>query len=170
MKEITSILLVASLLALTACATPSAEQKAELAQNPIYFSRDISYQNVSIIKPEVVQQCEIAENLLVGIDERSSANGLPLTNSESPRVLSVEILNATPGVAAFGNLGSEPATLTVQFEVKEGDAVLISESKKCRTNLAGFLGLQPSACNKLEKCARSNGEYISERTFRVLYK
>ena len=170
MKGIFSSLLLVCLFALTACATSRTEQNAEQAKNPIYFARDIPYQNVSVIKPEVVQECEIAENLLISIDERSSDNGLPLTSSASPRELSVEILNATPGVFVFGNLGSQPATLSVQFKVTEGESVLISETKNCRTNLAGFLGLQPSACNKLEKCARSNGEYISERTYRILYR
>jgi hypothetical protein len=86
------------------------------------------------------------------------------------RRLTVTIVNATPGVFVFGNMGSVPATLDIRFKVTENDKVLLEESKHCHTNLAGFLGLQPSACNKLERCASNHGEYISERVYRKLYR
>ena len=170
MNHVVSKLILLSLVGVAACATPKVNQNPQQAENPIYFNRIIPYQNVSSIKPEIVQECEIAENLLVGIDERSAANGLPLTDKASSRTLSVKILHATPGTIRFGNFLSEPATLGIEFKVTEGEEVIIIESKSCSTNLAGFMGLQPSACNKLEKCGRSNGEYISERISRRLYQ
>jgi hypothetical protein len=81
-------------------------------------------------------------------------------STKSNRTLSVKIATATPGIFVFGN-ASVPAVLNVTFEVREGDKVIIEKRRQCSTNLAGFMGLQPSACNKLNKCAENQAEFIA---------
>ncbi|WP_101758472.1 hypothetical protein [Oceanicoccus sp. KOV_DT_Chl] len=138
--------------------------------NPIKFNGKVTYRNSNAIKPEILSECEIKEHITASIIERSSENGLPISQSTYKRELIVEIIGATPGIFVFGNTGGVPATLDVSFKLIEGDDVIYEQDRHCQTKLAGFLGLQPSACNKLEKCARNQGEYISERLYRKLYK
>jgi len=162
--------IILALAVLTSCGPKQVNNQPQAEAKPIYFNRVINYQDESRIKPEIVAECEIAQNILIGIDERTSDNGLPLTVQAAPRELSVEIVYATPGTIGLGNFLSQPATLDISFKVTEGDEVLHEQNRHCKTSLAGFMGLQPSACNKIEKCARSLGEYVSERTSRILYR
>jgi hypothetical protein len=152
------------------CVSNKVKKDSSVTKEPLYFIEDITYQDESQIKPEVLAECQIQENLRAAIHKQSAKNGLPLSTTAQLRKLSVTIIDATPGVFVFGNFGSVPATLDIKFSVSEGDKILLEETKHCKTNLAGFMGLQPSACNKIEKCAQSQGTYVAERISRILYK
>jgi len=157
-------------LALSSCSSGNVKDKVVAGGEPLYFNREIGFEDVARIKPQVVSECEIEEYLIKGIDEKSARNGLPISSKVSSRVLTVEVVNATPGIFVFGNFGSIPATLDIKFKVTEDGNVIHEQSRRCKTNLAGFLGLQPSACNKIEKCGVNQGHYISERIFRLMYR
>lgn len=172
-RMLNSYCVVAAILVpvlLVSCSTKPVKSPSDIARTPLYYDRQVTFEKVSRIKPEIVEQCEIETNLLAGLDKQSAKNDLPLSLNESARRLTIEVTNSTPGIIVFGNMGSVPATLDVRFKVIENGKVLHEQNRRCKTNLAGFMGLQPSACNKIEKCAVSQGRYISERISRILYK
>lgn len=132
----------------------------------IAFDGKVPFTFENTIKLEVREQCGLNNNLANAIKQKAQSRGIQLRNSheigsaENTKKLTVEILSATPGIAVFGNLGSVPAELSIKFQVTEGDKVVREKFKDCSTNLAGFMGLQPTACNKLNKCAESMAEFV----------
>lgn len=144
---------------------------------PIYYDGMARYQYEEKIKPEVLSECS-SINRVLSESVQTYANGfeLPLATealdqlSNSDRILKIEIVDAYPGLFVFGNFGSVPAELNVEFKVYEGGEVILEKYRRCATNLAGFMGLQPSACNKLEKCAKNQGKYIVKYLMRSLYE
>ncbi len=167
MKNLKPILFSALLVLVVTVARAREPAPAEV--KPLYFSGVVNYQAVSRIEPKVVAECKIQESILTGIKEKTDKNKLPLTQTPGDRELTVEIVEATPGFFMIGPVGGIPATLEIKFKVVEGDRVLLEENKNCQTKRGGFLGLDSSACNKLEKCGLSSGVYVSERTRRMLY-
>ena len=125
------------------------------------FDGKAPFVDAGSIKKEVKEQCDLNKNLASAITERAAAHGISLTQTENKRRLSVEIARATPGAFVFGNMGSIPAVLNVNFKVTEGEKVILEKRKNCSTKLAGFMGLAPSACNKLNKCAEIQAEFIA---------
>lgn len=166
---ILKITLYGALVFLVSCAADQTAEEAPELVKKLYFNNQTPYRTDTYIKPEIVDQCEIQKNIVESIHATASKNGLPISAAIQERQLSVQIINATPGLFIFGNMGSIPATLDVKITVTEGKQVLLEEIKSCYTNLAGFMGLQPSACNKLEKCARKHGKYIAQRIAHTLY-
>ena len=154
---------------LASCTSNAPSGKIREFKDKLYFNDSVLYEDEKRIRPAIIAECKIGKNVVEGIRLRSQKNGLPLSNEHQDRKFVVEIENATPGIFVFGNFGSVPATLDIKYRVTSGDKVLLEESRHCETNLAGVLGLQPSACNKLERCARNLGAALSERISRVLY-
>ena len=147
---------------LAGCANLPAEKSTDKKQ--IIFDGNVPFAHEKSIKKEVREECNLNKNLSNSIIEKSKEHGIYLSNkSVSQRKLSVEIASATPGVFVFGNFGSVPAVLNVFFKVTEGDKVILEKRHECTTKLAGFMGLQPSACNKLNKCAENQAEFIARR-------
>lgn len=181
------IVLMILLAALSACSSKSQKPQAEGADFngasnkvtgvSIAYDGRAPYQYESMIKPEVLSECaEINATLSESIQKFSKKLSVPLALTSddkkeegSQRTLTVEIVNAFPGVFVFGNLGSVPAELGVEFKVFDGSEIILEKYRSCSTNLAGFMGLQPSACNKLEKCAVNQGKYIAKYIKRSLY-
>lgn len=134
----------------------------------ISFDGNTPFLHEASVKKEVREQCNLNDNLSKAILDRSKAHGINLSKgSQSDRKLSVEIIEATPGIFVFGNFGSVPAVLTVNFKVTEGKEVVLQRMKTCSTKLAGFMGLQPSACNKLNKCAENQAEFLARTLKRM---
>lgn len=155
---------------LASCSTVPTKSVPSNEDGTLYFSGEVKYEDISRIKPEIVAQCEIDNNLVHGFVNQSEGNGLPITNKETSRRIDIEVVNVRSGIIGFGSIGGSPASIDIRFTVTENGNVLLQQSKLCRTNLAGFLGLQPSACNKIEKCALIQGEYVSERVYRLMYE
>lgn len=144
---------------LAGCA--SNQSKNEEMLKEFSFKDGVSFVDENLIKKEVREECNLLNNLSNALVKRSLDHGVSLTQgTKSNRTLSVKIATATPSIFVFGN-ASVPAVLNVTFEVREGDKVIIEKRKQCSTNLAGFMGLQPSACNKLNKCAENQAEFIA---------
>ena len=156
-----SLCLVVTLL--TSCGSSPSKTRALQTGEKVYFNDTVPYREEKSIRPAVVSECKIQKNVVDALHAQSESDGLALSSESQRRTLTLEIMGATPGIFIFGNFGSVPATLDVGYKLTEGDKTLLEGIEHCETKLAGFLGLQPSACNKLEKCARHLGELISER-------
>ncbi len=151
--------LFASVL-LSGCANRPVQAGANAT--PIAYDGSAPFSQPETIKKAIRAECNLNENLSVAIKRRAQDHGLRLTNTgQASRKLDVEITNATPGIFVFGNFGSVPATLNILFKVTEGNQVILEKRKNCATNMAGFMGLQATACNKLNRCVENQAEYIA---------
>lgn len=165
MSRQTSFLAFLSSLMLLGCASAPAPKTASNIE--IVFDGKAPFAFENSIKKEVREQCDLNRSFADAILQKSQARGIKIsTGSEvnkaaNQRKLTAEILSATPGVAVFGNLGSVPAELSIKFTVTDANGAATEKYKECKTNLAGFMGLQPTACNKLNKCAESMAEFIA---------
>lgn len=165
MRHQNALLAFSSSLLLMGCAGNPAPKNSRALE--IVYDGKAPFTFETNIKKEVREQCDLNRNFSEAIVQRSQARGVKIVvgsetdGSANQRRLTAEILSATPGVAVFGNLGSVPAELGIKFTVTDANGAVIEKYKECRTNLAGFLGLQPTACNKLNKCAESMAEFIA---------
>ena len=137
---------------------------------PLSFSNtQVSYSQASTINEPIKQECGLSEAMVTSIQKYAKVFAIPLISEDEAqarsgtvRELSVQITQATPGVFAFFNVFSKPATLAIDFKLVEGGKVVLEKSRTCVTKHAGFLGLDGRACAKLKKCANDQGAYINK--------
>jgi hypothetical protein len=169
--------LVAALFALlalpfqpTLADTPAATGAA--ANGGILFIPHVPYSDQAEASDAIKQECALGEAVVTSIQKYAGELSVPLVSDvdagagarpEKPtRELTAQITRATPGVFAFFNVFSKPATLVIDFKVTDGDKVLLEKSRTCATKHAGSLGVDGRACAKLQKCANEQGAYINK--------
>ena len=165
------ILVFLSCLTLLGCASNTIKSSGESVT--IYFNGKTPFSDEALIKQAVKEECELPEYFANAIIERAALYGIilksdrSLANTKGLKELRVEIASADPGITVFGNLGTVPATSNVRFTLWEDNKLFMENHKECSTKLAGFMGLQSFACDRLHECADRQAEYIA-RTIKVL--
>ena len=142
----------------------------------ILFKQQVPYSQESTIRDSIKQECALNEAMVTSIQKYAREFSIPLIDEDETqmrsgvvRELSVQITQATPGVFAFFNMFSKPATLTIDFKLTEDGKVMLEKSRTCATKHAGFMGLDGRACAKLVKCANDQGAYINKWIKKKLY-
>ena len=147
---------------------------AQAARGPgdnsaILFKPQVPYSQTSIIHDSIKQECALNEAMATSTQKYAKKFSIPLISDAEARMapgvvreLSVQITQATPGVFAFFNVFSKPATLAMDFKLTEDGKVVLEKSRICATKHVGFIGLDGRVCAKLAKCANDQGAYINK--------
>lgn len=155
-----------------------ATSHAQNHPNPVYYNNSAPFMDGPSVKPEIKSECNINETLVNAIYQYAEERNLPIVSIKDfsdkaglkdKLLLSVEIVQADSGLNVFGATGSVPATSTAVFRIHKNDELILEEFRNCQTKFAGFMGLAPSACNKLDRCAINQGAFIVNTIKSALY-
>jgi|GEM_PF-6700402 len=120
-----------------------------------------------VIPDAIKNECDLPKTLADDVIKAAQKLDVPLRVSEDEadfqetnKVLVMEIAEATPGAFGVAGIGKVPATLKVTFQLVQNGEVLLRNTKDCHTKTGGFMGMNVTACSRLEHCADSTALFV----------
>lgn len=127
---------------------------AYAADATVYIGKEAPFTDVSTIKQNIVNECNLPESQIKLLKEQAAAAGVQLVEDESAvaankgRVLKVEIFNALSQGNAFIGHGKQVTLKGKLFE----NGTEIGNFTAVRGSMGGAFGAYKSSCAVLHRC------------------